>query len=126
MSTPDNTQYWLTVFAQRIVAKYRPLVIGITGSVGKTSTRHAIAAVLSGKYRVREAIRNYNTESGIPLTIIGATGLDERTGMFAGRLGWLGIFFKALYVLLVPHKYPGVLVLEYGIQKPGDMNKLLK
>ncbi len=112
----------LAWFAQRIIAKYQPLVIGVTGSIGKTSTRHAIAAVLSAKYTVREPEKNFNNEIGIPLTVIGARGLDEGGGM----LGWLRIFAKAARVLWLPYNYPKVAVLEYGIDHPGDMDALLK
>lgn len=44
-------------------------VIGITGSVGKTSTKEMIAAVLSQKYRVLKTPGNFNNEIGVPLTI---------------------------------------------------------
>jgi len=45
-------------------------VIGITGSVGKTSTKEFIAAVLSRKYKVLKTEGNYNNEVGVPLTIL--------------------------------------------------------
>lgn len=44
-------------------------VIGITGSVGKTSTKEMIASVLSEKYRVLKTLGNFNNELGLPLTI---------------------------------------------------------
>lgn len=44
-------------------------VIGITGSVGKTSTKEMIASVLSQKYRVLKTPGNFNNEIGVPLTI---------------------------------------------------------
>lgn len=44
-------------------------VVGITGSVGKTSTKEMIASVLSEKYRVLKTEGNYNNEIGLPLTI---------------------------------------------------------
>lgn len=102
------------------------MVIGITGSVGKTSTRHAIAATLSAKYNLREPEKNYNNEIGIPLTIIGARGLDEDSGFLAHKIGWLRIFTHALVVWLLPQNYPKLLVLEYGIDRPGDMDEYLK
>lgn len=45
-------------------------VIGITGSVGKTSTKEFIAGVLSKKYRVIKTEGNFNNEVGLPLTIL--------------------------------------------------------
>lgn len=44
-------------------------VIGITGSVGKTSTKEMIAAVLSGKWHVHKTEGNFNNEIGLPLTL---------------------------------------------------------
>lgn len=44
-------------------------VIGITGSVGKTSTKEMIASVLSKKYQVLKTLGNFNNELGLPLTV---------------------------------------------------------
>lgn len=46
-------------------------VVGITGSVGKTSTKEMIASVLSQKYSVWKTAGNFNNEIGLPLTIFG-------------------------------------------------------
>lgn len=45
-------------------------VIGITGSVGKTSTKDIIASVMSKKYNVLKTLGNYNNQIGLPLTIL--------------------------------------------------------
>lgn len=45
-------------------------VIGITGSVGKTSTKDIIASVMSRKYNVLKTLGNYNNQIGLPLTIL--------------------------------------------------------
>lgn len=45
-------------------------IVGITGSVGKTSTKEAIAQVLSVKYNVLKTAGNFNNEVGLPLTIL--------------------------------------------------------
>jgi UDP-N-acetylmuramoyl-tripeptide--D-alanyl-D-alanine ligase len=45
-------------------------VVGITGSVGKTSTKEFIASVLSEKYRVLKTEGNFNNEVGVPLTLL--------------------------------------------------------
>ena len=59
---------------RQIAAFYReqlPVkVVGITGSVGKTSTKEFIAAVLSRKYRVHKTQGNFNNEIGVPLTVL--------------------------------------------------------
>lgn len=46
-------------------------VIGITGSVGKTSTKEMMAAALQTQYRVLASEKNYNNEIGVPLTLLG-------------------------------------------------------
>lgn len=59
---------------QDIAAFYReqmPVpVVGITGSVGKTSTKEFIASVLAQKYRVHKTQGNFNNEVGVPLTLL--------------------------------------------------------
>ena len=52
-------------------------VVGITGSVGKTSTKEFIAAVLAEKYKVHKTAGNYNNEVGLPLTIFGIQDEDQ-------------------------------------------------
>ena len=109
----------LRFMARSVLRKYHPLVIGITGSVGKSSTKEAVALVLSVSYTVRKAEGNYNNEIGIPLTIIGA-----KSGNHSFIL-WAGIFFKWLRMMIFPLHYPDILVLEIGIDRPGDMEYIL-
>ncbi|MBS6195678.1 MAG: UDP-N-acetylmuramoyl-tripeptide--D-alanyl-D-alanine ligase [Clostridiales bacterium] len=52
-------------------------VVGITGSVGKTSTKEMIASVLSRKYRVLKTQGNFNNELGLPLTVFRLREEDE-------------------------------------------------
>lgn len=53
-------------------------VIGITGSVGKTSTKDIIGGVVSTSYKVRKTYGNYNNHIGLPLTIL---GLKDHTAL---------------------------------------------
>ena len=62
----------LRLIASALLKKYRPVVIGITGSIGKSSAKEAIYAVLRSSFRVVRSEKNYNNEFGVPLTIIGA------------------------------------------------------
>ena len=71
-------------------------VVGITGSVGKTSTKETISSVLSEKYRVLKTLGNFNNEIGLPLTVFRLTEDDE------------------------------VAVLEMGISDFGEMDRLSK
>jgi len=102
-----------------IIKRYQPVVIGITGSIGKTSTKDAINKVLKEKLRVRTTFKNYNNEIGLPLTIIG------RESPGKSIFGWLGIFLHAFKLIIIKDKnYPQVLVLEMGVDRPGDMKYL--
>lgn len=56
----------------------RAKVIGVTGSVGKTSTKDLIAAVLSACHPVLKNEANYNTEIGLPLTLLELTYRHRR------------------------------------------------
>ena len=59
----------------RLEADFR--VIAITGSVGKTSTRHIIAHVLADRFSVHQSPRNFNNHIGLPLSLLGARPHDE-------------------------------------------------
>ena len=62
------------VALKKLAAFYRQQldlkVIGITGSVGKTSTKEFVAGVLSARYRVWKTQGNFNNEVGLPLTVL--------------------------------------------------------
>ena len=66
---------------QQIAGFYRRAlgtkVVGITGSVGKTSTKEMIASVLSQRFRVLKTEGNFNNNLGLPLTIFRMTEEDE-------------------------------------------------
>ncbi|MCD7738303.1 MAG: UDP-N-acetylmuramoyl-tripeptide--D-alanyl-D-alanine ligase [Lachnospiraceae bacterium] len=76
---PDISIPWIQVedsflALKQVAAFYRRQlsipVVGVTGSVGKTSTKEIIAAALSGRYRVLKTAGNFNNEVGLPLTIL--------------------------------------------------------
>jgi len=52
-------------------------VIAVTGSAGKTTTRHIIAHVLSKHYRLFQSPKNFNNEIGLPITLLSADPTDE-------------------------------------------------
>lgn len=133
--------------ARAIIIIHRPEVIAITGSVGKTSAKDAIFAVLSNKgrsslsekerWRVRKSAGNFNNEIGIPLNII-AEWSDEDlklvsrdtpagTRRVAKAWFWMRVLLGALAGMVFPRKrtYPQILVLEYGADHPGDIKYLL-
>ena len=83
---------------KKIAAFYRrslPIkVVGITGSVGKTSTKEMIASVVSQKFNVHKTAGNFNNEIGLPLTVFGIRAEHE------------------------------VAILEMGISEFGEMRRL--
>ena len=90
-----------TLVALKGVAEYyRSLFtipfIGVTGSVGKTSTKELISSVLAQKYRVHKTSGNFNNELGVPLTLFGLSEEHE------------------------------VAVIEMGISGFGEMTRLAK
>ncbi len=112
--------YLLKILAKGVLHRQRPEVVGITGSVGKTSTKEAIYAVLSSHYQVRCNSKSYNNEIGVPLTII---GIDDYPGRNLWK--WLKVIGKGLFFSLYPSKnYPKILVLEMGADHPGDIKYL--
>ena len=66
----ENTVKALQELATYKRSLYDIPVIGITGSVGKTSTKDIIASVMSKKYNVLKTLGNYNNQIGLPLTIL--------------------------------------------------------
>jgi len=96
---PDDASADVAVFVvddtlaalQRLAAgrrdRRRAKVIGVTGSVGKTTTKEIAAAVLATRYDVLKNEANYNNEVGLPLTLLGLEHRHRRAvlemGMYA-------------------------------------------
>lgn len=57
--------------------RFDGMVIAVTGSNGKTSTKDLLASVLSQKFNVRKSEKNYNNEIGLPLTLLNLESKDE-------------------------------------------------
>ncbi len=112
-------KYVLKQLAKAIIWRYRPGVVGITGSVGKTSAKRAIHAVLSQDRYARTSANNFNNELGLPLTILG--DYDKIEGLFF----WIKVVVAAVFKIIFKSKYPELLILEYGVDRPGDMRYLL-
>ena len=107
--------------AKDVLNKYHPDIFGITGSIGKSSTKEAIACVLGSRFKVRANYKNYNNEIGVPLTILGVNKSPGRS-----LFGWLSVFMKGLGLIWLKNDYPDILVLEMGADKPGDIQYLIE
>jgi len=113
-------QKFLAFLSKRIIKKYKPLVVGITGSVGKSSTKKAIALVLKSQLNVRQSKGNYNNEIGVPLTILGVKSPGRNI------FGWIRVFILGFFKIIFKQKsYPKVLVLEMAADRPGDIEYLV-
>ncbi len=109
--------YIITLEAKLVLKRYKPKIIAITGSVGKTSTKDAVFTVLSKFKSVRKSEKSFNSEIGLPLTILGVpNGWDD---VFM----WLENIFYGLFLIIFKRPYPEYLVLEVGVGKPGDIKK---
>ncbi len=109
----------LNILSKKILARYKPVVIGVTGNVGKSSAKKAIYEILKRKHNVRCDRSCYNTDMSIPLAITGF----ESGGRSIKR--WIKIIFNIIKRLFNKNEYPDVLILEMGVNRPNDMKKML-
>ncbi len=108
----------ITLEARILLARKRPKVIGITGSVGKTSTKDAIYTVLKNRVRVRKSEKSFNSEIGVPLTILGLPN------GWNNPVRWIKNMVEGALVALFARDYPEWLILEIGVDRPGDIARL--
>lgn len=101
--------------ARLVLKKYKPKVIAVTGSVGKTSTKDAIFAVIEKKLVARKSTKSFNSEIGLPLTILGCENA------WSNPLLWVRNILKGFTQIVLRKHYPKWLVLEVGAGKPGDI-----
>jgi UDP-N-acetylmuramoyl-tripeptide--D-alanyl-D-alanine ligase len=80
--------------AAYVLKRVDPLVVAVTGSNGKTSTKEMVAAILAQHFKVLHTQGNLNTETGVPLTLLSLE--PDHTAV----------------------------VLEMGMQHPGDIGRL--
>ena len=108
---------------RRSFRRERPRVIGVAGSVGKSSTKAAIGIALGAHEkgsRVAVSQKNFNSELGVPLAVFGCD-LPHRS-----VFKWLALLSKGFFTAIGVFKLRGnVFVLELGTDKPGDLAHLL-
>ncbi len=100
---------YLRFFAKRALSLHKPIIIGITGSIGKSSTRNAISAILKDHYPTKVVWGN--SETGIPLGILGI----HQTGF--GPFDWFLMLCKVPFGLgyIKGIRY---LIVEMSIDEP--------
>ncbi|MFA7302147.1 MAG: UDP-N-acetylmuramoyl-tripeptide--D-alanyl-D-alanine ligase [Candidatus Paceibacterota bacterium] len=112
--------FFLGLFARAVLHKYRPTIVMITGSVGKTSTKDAVGEVLTARFLVRKSDKSFNSEFGVPFTILNVGN------PWGNPFAWFSVLKNGLALLFLPNHYPNMLVLETGADKPGDLARILR
>jgi len=110
----------LTAEAAFLLRRKKPIIVAITGSVGKTSTKDAIYAAVKGSIKARQSQKSFNSDIGVPLTVLGLPN------GWSNPFLWLKNIFDGFLTAAFSTDYPDVLILETGIDQPGDMEKLTK
>ena len=111
----------LILESRLILRKYKPFVVAVTGSVGKTSTKDAIYDVLKEHAGfVRKSEKSFNSEIGLPLTVLGVPNGWHDMAVWIKNI-WIG-----LLLILVRRPYPECLILEIGADHPGDIRRVTK
>ena len=106
--------------ARMVLQKYHPKVVAITGSIGKTTTKDSVYAVLSKFHYVRKSEKSHNSEIGLLLTVLGCpNGWND-------PVVWIKNIVKGFELLWRRTRYPEFLILEVGAGKPGDIAKIAK
>jgi len=108
----------LSLEARLVLKRHLPLVVAITGSVGKTSVKDAVCTALAVRLHVRKSQKSFNSELGVPLTILGLQNA------WTHALGWLENMLEGMHALVRREEYPACLVLEVGVDRPGDIRAL--
>ncbi len=109
----------ITLEARAVLWRHKPKIVAVTGSVGKTSTKEAIAVVLKRKYHVRKSQKSFNSEIGVPLVVLGCENA------WLNPWFWFLNILKGISLILFEKDYPEWLVLEMGVERPKDMEKLV-
>lgn len=107
----------LTWEAKMVLKRHKPFIIGVTGNLGKTSTKDAIYTVLKDHFHVRRSEKSMNSEFGVPLTILG-----EKSA-WNNPFKWVFVLVRGFFVAF-GKEYPTHLVLEIGADRPGDIKAI--
>lgn len=111
--------FLLKIVSQLILWRHKPVVVAITGSVGKTTTKDVVAHGMASVAKIAKADKSYNSDFGVPLSII------MEPNAWGSTLGWFNVILKGIKVL-IKDEYPKVLILEVGTRFPGDIERIAK
>lgn len=117
---------YLDFWAYFVLRCRQPKIIGVTGSVGKTTTKELIAAVLMHKSAyntvglVWKAHGTMNDNNGLPLAVL---GFHDYPKSILQDISWLCALPLRALLLVTLKQYPKVLVLEFGAGYGGDLGR---
>lgn len=112
--------YLLTLEARAVLWRYRPKIIAVTGSLGKTTTKDAIFAAISQGASVRKSEKSFNSDIGVPLSIL---GLENA---WRNPLLWVANLARGLMRTMGKSPYPEWLILEIGADRPHDISRIAR
>jgi len=108
----------LEKYVKKYFKRHGAKLIVVAGSVGKTTTKHAIASVLrSAGYKVRMAEGNYNSDMSVPVVLLGVDYPED--GVHSIK-AWLSVF-KKMKAKIKQDKAPDYIVQEIGTDHPGEI-----
>ncbi len=109
---------YLNFFTKLQIKKQKSVVIVVTGTVGKTGIKNLLVETFkSAEKKVYYSKNSYNSDFGIPFTILRIGGKSKLQKLLLSLI-------KPLYILIFDWKKYDYLVLEKGVQEPGDMDLL--
>ncbi len=110
--------FWCATVSLKI---HRPFVIAISGSTDKTLVKELLSDVFKHHgHTVRINPKSFNTEIGLPLAILYLPSGGS------SPLQWLGICVTAVFKAFFEPSFPPILIVELGVDHPGDMEYLLR
>lgn len=109
----------LTLEAKFVLRRFKPTVIAITGSVGKTSTKDATYTILHPLVSVISTEKSFNGDIGVPLSIL------QLPNAWSNYIGWITNVIRGAAILL-KKKYPRYVILEVGADKPKDISSIAR
>ncbi len=112
-------QVYLKFLTKLVLLRHKPFVIAVAGTTNKTFVKETILDELGRDADVRGNPKSFNTEIGLPLAV-----LFLPSGS-ASIFRWVDVLLTGTCISIFSRKFPKILVLEMGVDRPGDMKYLL-
>ncbi|PJE75784.1 hypothetical protein COV04_02470 [Candidatus Uhrbacteria bacterium CG10_big_fil_rev_8_21_14_0_10_48_11] len=113
--------WFLCALARYRLGRSHTVVVAVAGIVGKSTAKRTVAKKLKKFGEVFVSKKNYNTEIGLPLTLL---DLEPPYSQTVGE--WGTILYRAFVRAFFSPPLPRLAVVEFGVAEKGDMLQLLK